>query len=111
MITTGHLPRPLYHVAQTLSLPRPDSSGRALEHAGRHECRHECLRYMAHAANVKLFPRGSYAEGGRYLLAAAFFMAAWPSPTVMSGVVFTDSHAPPAATAMANAAMLMLSGI
>jgi hypothetical protein len=60
---------PVYPGAiQTFSLPgpegTPDSSGRALEHAGRRpdesgRGRHECLRYMAHAANVKSFPRGS----------------------------------------------------
>jgi hypothetical protein len=47
---------PATNVAQTLSLPgpegTPDSSGRALEHAGRRpdesgRGRHECLRYGA----------------------------------------------------------------
>jgi hypothetical protein len=58
---------PATDVAQTLSLPRPDSSGRALERAQQasrgvggalwaRQARVLC--YAAHAANVKLFLRG-----------------------------------------------------
>jgi Super-infection exclusion protein B len=64
-------------VAQSLTLPRPDFSGRALEHPGRRpdesgRSRHECLRHMAHAVNVKLFLRGFLVRGKKRMRHLSF---------------------------------------